>query len=99
MKVLLADDEGLIRSDLIGIRENSGDADELPGGLDLNYDVEAEDFSLKGIVKGVVDKVEAQVMGDVLQKTGGNKSKAARMLQIDYKTMHYKLKEYGLNVK
>jgi DNA-binding NtrC family response regulator len=27
---------------------------------------------------------------------GGNKTKTARLLQVDYKTLHSKLKEYGI---
>jgi two-component system nitrogen regulation response regulator GlnG len=57
-----------------------------------NYD----DVSLKDIVKKGVSKIERDVITDVLKRAGGNKSKAARMLKIDYKTMHYKIKEYGI---
>jgi DNA-binding NtrC family response regulator len=57
-----------------------------------NYD----DVSLKDIVKKGVSNIESHVIKDVLNRTGGNKSKAARMLKIDYKTMHYKIKEYGI---
>ncbi len=32
------------------------------------------------------------------KKTGGNKAKAARLLQIDYTTMHAKLKQYGIKI-
>jgi len=49
-------------------------------------------FSLKDIVK----KTEKHAIIDVLNHTGGNKSKAARMLKIDYKTLHYKIKEYDI---
>ncbi len=49
-------------------------------------------FSLKDIVK----KTEKHAIIDVLKHTGGNKSKAARMLKIDYKTLHYKIKEYDI---
>lgn len=57
-----------------------------------NYD----NVSLKDIVKRGVSNIERKVITDVLNRTGGNKSKAARMLKIDYKTMHYKIKEYGI---
>ena len=57
-----------------------------------NYD----DVSLKDIVKKGISNIERNVITDVLKRTGGNKSKAARMLKIDYKTMHYKIKEYGI---
>ncbi len=57
-----------------------------------NYD----DLSLKDIVKNNISKIEKDIITDVLKRTGGNKSKAARMLKIDYKTMHYKIKEYGI---
>jgi DNA-binding NtrC family response regulator len=32
-----------------------------------------------------------------LRKTGGNKAKAARLLQVDYKTIQSKIKHYGIN--
>jgi two-component system nitrogen regulation response regulator GlnG len=32
----------------------------------------------------------------MLRHTGGNKAKAARLLQIDYKTMHTKVKQLGI---
>ena len=38
----------------------------------------------------------ASVVGAALAKAGGNKAKAARLLQIDYKTIHLKVKEYGI---
>jgi two-component system nitrogen regulation response regulator GlnG len=100
--VLLANDKDVIQAkDLSGIRgwKRASDGAGASEGLDIVYDINAEDFSLKGVVKGIVEKVEKQVMEDVLKRTGGNKSKAARILRIDYKTMHYKLKEYGLSVK
>jgi two-component system nitrogen regulation response regulator GlnG len=34
-----------------------------------------------------------------LRRTGGNKAKAARLLQVDYKTLHSKVKEYGIQIK
>jgi two-component system nitrogen regulation response regulator GlnG len=33
-----------------------------------------------------------------LRKAGGNKAKAARLLQVDYKTLHSKVKEYGIQI-
>ena len=40
---------------------------------------------------------EAQAIRVALQATAGNKSKAARLLRVDYKTLHLKMKEYGLD--
>jgi DNA-binding NtrC family response regulator len=34
-----------------------------------------------------------------LRKTGGNKAKAARLLQVDYKTLYTKVKEYGIRIE
>jgi DNA-binding NtrC family response regulator len=33
----------------------------------------------------------------VLRETGGNKSRAAEMLQVSYKTLLTKIKDYGLD--
>jgi two-component system nitrogen regulation response regulator GlnG len=40
--------------------------------------------------------LERATLIEVLKQTGGNKAKAARLLQIDYKTIHVKVKEYGI---
>lgn len=51
---------------------------------------------LKTLVRRATLTVERAALLHALKATGWNKAKAARLLQIDYKTMHTKLKEYGL---
>jgi two-component system nitrogen regulation response regulator GlnG len=52
---------------------------------------------LRVLVKRAVIRVERDVLTQVLRQTGGNKAKAARILQVDYKTIHKKTKEYGIS--
>ena len=54
---------------------------------------------LKEILKDHIQVVEREVLTQILKETGGNKAKAARLLQIDYKTMHTKLKTLGIQIK
>lgn len=42
------------------------------------------------------DATERQRIADALRATGGNKSKAARLLEVDRKTLYNKLKKYGM---
>jgi len=53
--------------------------------------------SLKEIVRRSVMQVEQEALVEALTKTGGNKAKAARILQIDYKTLLNKAKAYGIS--
>ena len=53
-------------------------------------------FSLKEIAQRSADVVEREALAQVLKHTGGNKAKAARILKIDYKTIHIKLKKFGI---
>jgi DNA-binding NtrC family response regulator len=53
---------------------------------------------LKEIVRRSTIAVEREVLTQVLSLTRGNKAKASRLLQIDYKTMQSKVKEYGIAI-
>jgi two-component system nitrogen regulation response regulator GlnG len=57
--------------------------------------VSQEEVPLRERVRSATTRVERAALAEALRKSGGNKAKAARLLQIDYKTIHLKLKEYG----
>ena len=54
-----------------------------------------EGLALKELTQRAVDHVEHEAIAQVLRTTKGNKTQAARLLQINYKTLDYKMKEYG----
>ena len=56
-----------------------------------------EDISLKKIKKMASDKVEKEVITFVLEKVGWNRSKAAKILKVSYKTLLYKMSEFNVN--
>jgi DNA-binding NtrC family response regulator len=51
---------------------------------------------LREIVRRNTMRVEREVIARTLRQVGGNKAKAARALQVDYKTIQSKVKEYGI---
>ena len=60
-----------------------------------------EDFDLKGSLKQVTSRVVKGVekikIANVLKEEGHNKTKAAANLQVSYKTLLEKIKEYGIS--
>lgn len=89
--VLLTD--GLIRERHLDLQNGLGSR--------VQFQAEAAGASWQGeplreIVGRCIAMVERQVIEQVLQKTGGNKAKAARLLQVDYKTLHTKVKSLGV---
>ena len=52
---------------------------------------------LKELVRDATMVVERRALLAALRKAGGNKAKAARILQIDCKTILAKLKEYDIS--
>jgi DNA-binding NtrC family response regulator len=93
--VLLCSDNAAIEADDLLIIKSRLETDSTDSRKEQLIDTKIanyDELSLKDIVKNI----ERNVITDVLKRTDGNKSKAARMLKIDYKTMHYKIKEYGI---
>lgn len=75
---------------------------KVPSILNNPLDLDGEDspnlssFSLKNIRKKALDKVEYDAILFVLNKTNWNRSKAAKILQVSYKTLLYKISELNI---
>jgi transcriptional regulator with PAS, ATPase and Fis domain len=65
-------------------------------GFDSNSPPDLSSLSLKKIKKKAMDRVEKEVITYVLEKTGWNRSKATKILNISYKTLLYKIKDLGI---
>jgi len=65
--------------------------------LSTSSDKLFEDISLKKIKKMAADKVEKEVISFVLEKVGWNRSRAAKILKISYKTLLYKISEFKVH--
>ena len=67
--------------------------------FDLMFDILAGGASLSEIIKESRNYIEKCIIMRVLEYTDGNKAKSARILQINYKTLYYKIKKYCLESK
>jgi len=56
-------------------------------------------LSLKEIGDRAAAEAQRQAIGVALHATRGNKSEAARLLRVDYKTLHLKMKLYGIEAR
>jgi len=56
-----------------------------------------DDLSLKALAARVTAHVERGILLQELKRTEGNKAQAARLLHLDYKTIHSKLKAYEIS--
>jgi DNA-binding NtrC family response regulator len=52
--------------------------------------------TLEAVSKEALKKAETQRISEALRETKGNKTKAAEILQVSYKTLLTKIKEYGI---
>src|SRR3989449_235989 len=53
--------------------------------------------SLKQLAQAATVDAEGRAIRTALQAARGNKSEAARLLRVDYKTLHLKMKQYGIS--
>jgi len=73
-------------------RENGFD-----GGTEVRLaEATQNDLPLREFVRRKVIVIEREILCHVLRHVGGNKAKAARLLHIDYKTIHTKIRDYGI---
>ncbi|HUK55806.1 MAG TPA: sigma-54 dependent transcriptional regulator [Nitrospiria bacterium] len=76
----------------------------LPEYLGLRVKASAEtglaelqmDGSLQDVSHAAVQFAESRMIRKVLKETGGNKSRAAEILKVSYKTLLTKIKDYGI---
>jgi two-component system, NtrC family, response regulator AtoC len=53
--------------------------------------------SLKSLIQSVKGEAERTAIGSALQKTGWNRKAAARLLQVSYRTLLYKIDQYHMS--
>ena len=53
--------------------------------------------SLKSLIQNVKSEAERNAIGSALQRTGWNRKAAARLLQVSYRTLLYKIDQYHMN--
>ena len=66
---------------------------------DIHIDTSGQFPSLKEIKKIAQAKVERVYIEEALRRTGGNKRDAANLLQISYKALLYKMRDYEIDLK
>jgi len=85
--VVLADGPLIEESDLPDdVRADAGAAVHVPRpGADLS-------------LKRAFRVLEEQLIRDALERTGGNRTRAAELLELSYRALLYKIKEYGIEL-
>lgn len=68
----------------------------LPAGLDLPGLADPQNYSLHELIQKLTAQLEKALLQHALQACSGNKSQAARLLKVGYKTLYRKLKEHGI---
>jgi transcriptional regulator with PAS, ATPase and Fis domain len=90
-QIVVREDEGVIPEIL---RLYSGPLPEESSGLASQSKDKA--YSLKKRISETVSREEKKLIGEVLTKTNWNRRKAAEILEISYRSLLYKIKEYNL---
>ncbi len=90
-RYLILRDEGQVIQEL---RTRRGGADGAP--LAPPAPAKSTNGDLKSLVRSLKDKAEIKAISDALQRTNWNRKAASRLLNISYKALLYKIREYGL---
>ena len=63
------------------------------------YSSDNESFSLKKITKKATDRIEKEIISFVLDITDWNRKKASKMLNINYNTLLYKIRDLDIKMQ
>ncbi len=100
-QVVVRSDEQIILELIASTSGLGTKATAAPGGADEAFDAEEIDpsdgYSLKARIGRKVAAEEKRLIAEVLTKTNWNRRKAAEMLEISYRSLLYKIKDYSLN--
>jgi two-component system response regulator AtoC len=72
------------------------DVEHLPPSVRLPGEAVADDEDLDLSVKRRTDALERSLIERALRQTGGNRTRAARLLDLSHRALLYKIREYGL---
>jgi len=66
----------------------------------IKYDIIFESLSngsqLSTVIQEITSQIEKYIIINILEYSSWNKSEAARILKINYKTLYYKMKKYSI---
>jgi len=104
-RYLVAGDTDLAFSDLEPVLAGNGDRSRVASTgenrLQLSNgnstkESSSSSTSLKSLIQSIKCEAERNAIGSVLQRTGWNRKAAARLLQVSYRTLLYKIDQYHL---
>ncbi|PYV12391.1 MAG: sigma-54-dependent Fis family transcriptional regulator [Acidobacteria bacterium] len=88
--LILGDEAQLLKE--LECQEGGGD----PATQNSTNPAAARTGDLKALVRGLKDEAEIKAIGKTLERTRWNRKEAARLLNISYKALLYKIRQYGL---
>ncbi len=91
-RFLILGDEALV----VGELESKGEASSLRSGVPGKPDG-ARNGGLKSLVRSLKDEAEMEAISRTLDDTEWNRKEAARRLNISYKALLYKIRQYGID--
>ncbi len=95
-RIILFGEEEVVKGPLISLPNRKPEPSSLPPTQD-NGSPEMKNFTFKRIGKEAAEAAETELIRKVLQETHWNRKEAAKILQISYKALLYKIKRYRLD--
>jgi DNA-binding NtrC family response regulator len=88
-RYLILGDESLAIAELLPRNDGAG-------GMSGDSSRGGDTGGLKSLARTAKDEAEAQAIAQALEKTNWNRKQAAVILQISYKALLYKIRQYGI---